>query len=117
MLMSRLLKKLTDNTISDDDLLICLQSENFRLVAMSISRLIERNLDDISIIDRLLELSHLLTNNKFVGVWQFGHFAIATLSLLQSDVANAKFSEIYNELHENDKFLVDNFIKAEAYKL
>lgn len=117
MLMPKLSDQLKDDVISNEDLIICMQSKNFRIVAMSISRLIERNLDDIHVINRLTELSNLLVNDKFIGPWQFGHFAIAALSLLKSDLAKKRYTEIYNKLSENDRFLVNNFIEAEAYKL
>lgn len=45
-----------------------------------------------------------------------GHVALATLSLLDNDGATNKFSELSENLSENDNFLVDNFIKTEAYK-
>ena len=60
MSMSKLLEQLKTDVISNEDLIVCMQSENFRIVAMSISRLIERNLDDIRAINRLTELSNLL---------------------------------------------------------
>lgn len=112
-----LFEQLKNDEISDNDLILSLQSENFRIVSMAMSRLIERNFYDDTIIKRLEELSQLLANNKFVGPWQFGHFAIATLSLLDDEKYKSKFNDIFNELSENDKFLVDNFIKAEAYRL
>ncbi len=45
----------------------------------------------------------------------FGHVAIATLSLLDNKDAQIKFNELFEEL--NDKFLVDNFSKSESYKV
>lgn len=90
MLMPKLSDQLKHDVISNEDLIICMQSKNFRIVAMSISRLIERNLDDIHVTNRLTELSNLLVNDKFIGSWQFGHFAIAALSLLKSDLAKKK---------------------------
>lgn len=114
---SELFEQLKSNAISDNDLILSLQSENFRIVSMAMSRLIERNFYDDIAIRRLEELSQLLANNKFVGPWQFGHFAIATLALLDDEKYKNKFNKIFNKLSENDKFLVNNFIKAEAYKL
>ena len=114
---SELFEQLKSNAISDNDLILSLQSENFRIVSMAMSRLIERNFYDDIAIRRLEELSQILANNKFVGPWQFGHFAIATLALLDDEKYKNKFNKIFNKLSENDKFLVNNFIKAEAYKL
>lgn len=62
-------------------------------------------------------MSQLSVNNKFVLLWQFGHFAITTLALLDDEKYKNKFNNTFNKLRENDKFLVNNFIKAEAYKL
>lgn len=115
--ISELFEQLQNNTISNENLILCTQSENFRIVSMSMSRLIERNLYDDIVINRLLDLSKLLVNNKFIGPWQFGHFAIATLSLLDDKRYKNSFDELYSKLSDNDKFLVNNFIKAEAYKL
>ena len=115
--ISKLYEQLKNNTINNESLLLCLQSQNYRIVAMSLSRLIERNLSNNDVIDRLSELGKLLTDNKFIGPWQLGHFAIATLSLLEDKDSRDKFDKIYKELNDNDKFLVNNFIKCEAYKL
>ncbi|MEE4562744.1 hypothetical protein V2U88_09810 [Paenibacillus polymyxa] len=84
---------------------------------MAMFKLIERNYCDYKIVDRLAELGVLLTDSKFIGPWQFGHVAIATLSLLDNKDAQIKFNELFEELNDNDKFLVDNFIKSESYKV
>ncbi|MRN53037.1 hypothetical protein [Paenibacillus monticola] len=62
------------------------------------------------------QLGELLTDSEFIGPWQFGHVALATLSLLDNEGAKIKFSEMVEGLSDNDKFLVDNFIKSESYK-
>jgi hypothetical protein len=51
---------------------------------MVIFKIIERNYCDIRIVDRLTKLGELLKDNKFIGPWQFGHVAVATLSLLEN---------------------------------
>ncbi len=117
MSMSEMYQKLKNNTINNDELITCLKSENYRIVAISISRLIERNISNQDAVSRLEKLSNLLSNSKFVGPWQMGHFAIAALLLLKNNNVENRAKELYDKLSEKDKFLVDNFIKAEAYKL
>lgn len=84
---------------------------------MAMFKIIERNYCDIRIVDRLTQLGELLKDSKFIEPWQFGHVAVATLSLLENEDAKIRFNEIFKGLSDNDKFLVDNFIKSEAYKV
>lgn len=114
--IAELAEEIKDDTIKNEDLIVCLEAKNFRVVAMAMFKLIERNYCDIGIVERLGQLGQLLTDSKFIGPWQFGHVAIATLSLLSHEDAKIKFMEIFEGLSEDDKFLVDNFIKSESYK-
>lgn len=114
--IAELVEEIKNDKIKNEDLIICLEDENFRVVAMAMFKIIERNYCDKRIVNRLNQLGKLLKDNKFVGPWQFGHVAIATLSLLDNDDAKSMFNELFDGLDDTDKFLVDNFIKSEAYK-
>lgn len=114
--IAELVEEIKTDKIKNEDLIVCLEAKNLRVVAMAMFKLIERNYCDYRIIDRLAELGELLTDNKFIGPWQFGHVAIATLSLLDNEDAKAKFNELFEGLSDNDKFLVENFIESESYK-
>lgn len=114
--IAELAEEIKADTIKNEDLIVCLEAKNLRVVAMAMFKLIERNYCDIGIVERLAELGKLLTVSKFIGPWQFGHVAIATLSLLSHKDAKIKFNELFEGLSEDDKFLVDNFIKSESYK-
>ncbi|KQY90204.1 hypothetical protein ASD24_25220 [Paenibacillus sp. Root52] len=115
--IAELAEEIKTDKIKNEDLIVCLEARNLRVVAMAMFKLIERNYCNISIVDRLSELGELLTDNKFIGPWQFGHVAIATLSLLENEDAKIKFNELFERLSDNDKYLVDNFIKLESYKI
>ncbi|MFU1794154.1 hypothetical protein ACM1RC_09820 [Paenibacillus azoreducens] len=114
--IAELAEEIKTDKIKNEDLIVCLEAKNLRVVAMAMFKLIERNYCNIRIVDRLAELGELLTDSKFIGPWQFGHIAIATLSLLDNEDAKIKFNELFERLSDNDKFLVDNFIKSESYK-
>lgn len=111
-----LVEEIKTDKIKNGDLIVCLEAKNLRVVAMAMFKLIERNYCDYRIVERLAELGELLTDNKFIGPWQFGHVAIATLSLLDNEDAKIKFNELFEGLSDNDKFLVENFIESESYK-
>ena len=113
---AELVKQLDNDTIANDDLIICMKDYNYVVIAKAMFKAIERSYCNDEIVDRLAELTNLLKDSKFIGPWQMGHVALATLSLLDNDGATKKFSELSENLSENDKFLVDNFIKTEAYK-
>lgn len=115
--IAELEEEIKANTIKNEDLITCLEAKNLRVVAMAIFKIIERNYCNIRIIDRLTQLGELLKDNKFIGPWQFGHVAIATLSLLENEDAKVRFNEVFKKLSDDDKYLVDNFIKSEAYKV
>jgi hypothetical protein len=115
--IAELVEETKANTIKNEDLITCLEAKNFRVVAMAIFKIIERNYCDIRIVDRLTKLGELLKDNKFIGPWQFGHVAVATLSLLENEDAKTRFNEVFNRLSDDNKYLVDNFIKSEAYKV
>lgn len=109
-------KALEEDSIRNEDLAECLENHSYRIVVMAMFKAIERNYCDHRIIDRLSEFSKRLENNKFLGPWQIGHVAIATLALIDDRQANEKFNEINESLNENDRFLVRNFIESETYK-
>jgi hypothetical protein len=110
-------KELEHDTISSENLIVCLEAQNYRVVTMAMFKAIERNYCNQRIVDRLCELSTLLKDNKFIGPWQMGHVALATLSLIKDEGANEKYNELFKNLSENDKFLVGNFIQSESYKV
>lgn len=114
--IAELAEEIKTDKIKNEDIIVCLEAKNLRVVAMAMFKLIERNYCDVRIVDRLAELGELLTDSRFIGPWQFGHVAIATLSLLGHEDAKIKFNELFEGLSDNDKFLVDNFIKSESYK-
>lgn len=113
-LTSELVKRLKNKRVTDEEVISCLESENYRVVAMAMFIIIERNYCDERIVNMLTKLSRLLGNNKFIGPWQLGHVAIATLSLLDNESASSMFNEIFEELDDIDKFLVDNFIESDT---
>lgn len=115
--VKELIQEINNDTIDNENFIICLQSENLRIVGMAIFKMIERNYCDRRIVNRLSELSKLMNDSKFIGPWQFGHVAIATLLILDNEDARSKGNEIFNKLSETDKFLVNNFIQSESYKL
>lgn len=114
--IAELVEEIKLDKIKNEDLIVCLEAKNLRVAAMAMFKLIERKYCDMGIVDRLTQLGKLLKDYKFIGPWQFGHAAIATLSLLENDDAKKRFNQIFEGLDDNDKFLVDNFIKSEAYK-
>lgn len=114
--IAKLVEEIKNDKIKNEDLIICLEDGNLRVVSMAIFKIIERNYCNERIVNRLVQLGTLLKDNKFVGPWQFGHIAIATLSLLNNDEARRAYSQIINKLDETDKFLIDNFIKSRVYK-
>ncbi|MBD5134347.1 MAG: hypothetical protein HDT39_00080 [Lachnospiraceae bacterium] len=115
-LIAELVEEIQNDNIKNEDLIICLEVENLRVVAMAMFKIIERNYCNQRIVNRLTQLGKLLKDNRFVGPWQFGHVAIAALALLENDYAKSMFDELFAGLNDTDKFLVDNFIKSEAYK-
>lgn len=114
--IAELVKELENDTIQNEDLIVCMEAYSYRVVVMAMFKAIERNYSNQRIVDRLAELSKLLKDNKFLGPWQMGHVALATLALLDNEDAKDKFNELFESLSDNDKFLVDNFIKSESYK-
>jgi len=103
--------KINNDNVNYEELLFCLKQEKLGPVGVAIFKLIERKYDSEEIINRLVELSPLLTGHKFSGPYQFGHAAISLLFLINSNTSLSKYNEIYDTLNDSDKFLVDNFIK------
>lgn len=110
-------KKINDNEIALEKLGEYLDKDHLGIAGVVILKLINENYCDEEIITRIASFSNLLGGYKFVGPWQYGHIAIAALYLLQDNRARDKYVEIYESLSDDDKFLVDNFIETEAYKL
>lgn len=115
-LMKELVAAINNDSINNENLIVCLESDNLRVVGMAIFKIIERDYCNKAIINRLIQLSQLLKESKFIGPWQFGHIAIATLLILHNEDSKKIGNQIFVSLSETDKFLVENFIKSEAYK-
>lgn len=111
LLQSKMIEKLKNDSIRDEELLDCLNSKNFNIVGQSIYKIIERRYCNEYIIKALTKIAPMLNGYKVMGPYQMGHLAIAALFLVKNKSALGCFNQIYNNLNSNDKFLVDNFIK------
>ena len=114
-ILKELLEKVDNDTIMNDELILLLNQENYRAAIAAMFKLIERKYCDELIINRLVQLSGRLNNNKFIGPWQIGHVAIATLKLVEDEKANKEYNIIMNQIDDLNQFLVDNFIKSKGY--
>ncbi|NUU78029.1 hypothetical protein [Paenibacillus xylanilyticus] len=61
-----LTKELENDTIKNEDLIVCMEAYSYRVVVMAMFKAIERNYCDKRIVARLAELSKLLKDNKFL---------------------------------------------------
>ena len=113
---AELTRKIKQNEIPMENIVRYLNKENLGISGVIIFKIINEKYCNEEIIKKLISFSQLLEGYKFIGPWQYGHVAIAALFLLQDDKATEKYIEIYNSLNDDDKFLVDNFIKSEACK-
>lgn len=89
----------------------CLNSKNFNIVGLAIYKIMERKYCDASIIKALTKIASMTDGYKVAGPYQMGHLAIAALFLIKDESALDCFTQLYNNLDDNDKFLVDNFIE------
>lgn len=110
-------KALDEDTITNEVLALCMQNHSYRIVVMAMFKAIERNYCDQGIIERLSELSVRLEDHKFIGPWQIGHVALATLALLDNQHANDKFNELHGRLNEQDRFLVQHSLTLKCIKI
>ncbi len=92
-------------------ILDCLNSKSFNIVGQAVYKIMERRYCDENIIKALTKIASMLNGYKVIGPYQMGHLAIATLFLVEDKSALEYFNQIYNNLDDNDKFLIDNFIK------
>lgn len=107
-----MIEKLKKDSIKNEELFDCLNSKNFNIVGQSIYKIIDRKYCDECIIKALIKIAPMLNGYKVVGPYQMGHLAISTLFLVKNKAALECFMQLYNDLNNNDKFLVDNFIKG-----
>ena len=107
-----MIEKLKNDSIKNEELLDCLNSKNFNIVGQTIYKIIDRKYCDDNIIKTLTIITQTLSGYKVMGPYHMGHLAIATLFLVKDKSALEHYKQIYNNLNNNDKFLVDNFIKG-----
>lgn len=112
MVHDEMIEKLKNDSIKNEELYDCLNSKNFNIVGKSIYKIIDRKYCDEYIIKALTKIASMLSGYKVMGPYQMGHLAIATLFLVKNKSALECFKQIYNSLSNNDKFLVNNFIKG-----
>lgn len=105
-------EKLKNDSIKNEELYSCLISKNFNIVGAAIYRIIERKYCDDCIVKVLTQIALLLSGHKVIGPYQMGHLAIAALFLVEDKSALESFKQIFNNLKDDDKFFVDNFIKG-----
>lgn len=112
MKQNEMILKLENNSIKNEELYDCLMSKNLNVLMETIYKIIERKFCDENIIMALTKISPMLNGYKLVGPYQIGHLAIGALALVNNELALEKFKQIYSELNDNDKFIVDNYIKG-----
>ncbi|MCL1873962.1 MAG: hypothetical protein FWF85_07590 [Clostridiales bacterium] len=106
-----LFDKLKKDSIENDELIFGLNSEKHNIIGLTILAIIERKYCNEQIIIRLVLIGTLLKDHKLFGLYQIGHMAIAALYLIGDEKAQSKYYELYEELSDDDKYIVDNFIK------
>lgn len=106
-----MVEKLKNDSIKNEELTDCLNSNQINIIGMSVLTIMKRQYCDESIIKALAEIAPLLSGYKAVGPYQVGHLAAAALFLVRDQAALECFSHIYDNLKEIDKFLIDNFIE------
>lgn len=111
MKYSEMVEKLENDSIKNEELADCLNSNKINIIGMSVLTIIKRKYCDESIIKALANIAPLLSGYKAVGPYQIGHLAAAALFLVRDQAALDCFSNIYDNLNEIDKFLIDNFIE------
>lgn len=110
--MEKLMERLKDDSIKNEELLDCLDSNYFSSMGLAIYKIIDRKYCNEYIIKKLVQIAALLKDYKVAGPYQIGHLAIAALFLVENKSALECFNQIYTDLDSNHKFLVDNFIKG-----
>lgn len=108
---NEMVERLKNDSIKNEELFDCLDSDQFNIVGRSIYKVIDRKYCDEQIIKALSQIATQLKGFKVAGPYQLGHLAIAALFLIMNESALECFKQIYNNLNNNDKFLVDNFIE------
>lgn len=108
---NEMVERLKNDSIKNEELFDCLDSKKFNIVGKSIYKVIDRKYCDEQIIKALSQIATQLKGFKVAGPYQLGHLAIAALFLVKNESAIECFKQIYNDLNNNDKFLVDNFIE------
>jgi hypothetical protein len=110
--INEMIDKLKDDAIKNEELFDCLNSKNFNIVGLSIYKIIDRKFCDKNIIKALTKIAAMLSGYKIAGPYQLGHLAIAALFLVGDKSALEYFNQLYENLNDNDKYLVDNLIKG-----
>lgn len=111
-----LVKRINNDEIPKEKLVKYLDKDKLGIAGVIIFKIIKDDYCNEEIIEKLTILGELLNGYKFIGPWQYGHVAIATLSLLHNKQAREKYIELYKTLSDEDKFWVDSFISSETYK-
>lgn len=112
MEQNEMIGKIKDDSIINEELYDGLTSRDFNTVGLSLYKIIERKFCDHNIIMALTKISLLLNGYRVAGPYQIGHLAIAALALVNDKSALECYEQIYRNLNENDKFLVDNYVKG-----
>lgn len=109
---NELFEKLKKDSIKDEELFDCLVSKNFNVIGQAIYKIIDRKYCNENIVNALVQIASMLDGYKVIGPYQMGHLAIAALYLVDNESAIKHFDSIYQNLKDNDKFLIDKFIEG-----
>ena len=105
-----LVKQILSNKLSDEELIQCLDIRNVSVIQHSILQIVDREIKQESVKERLLEYCDYLDPQfKILGLCRIGHLAVYALKKLEYfDEYVVKYSSLSND----DKEQVDMLEKA-----
>ncbi|SEM77880.1 hypothetical protein [Lihuaxuella thermophila] len=111
-----LIKEIQSDKLRDDELIDCLDIPHNFVLSNAIKKIVKKKLCNQDIVSKLEKISSLTAKeNKLMGIYTVGHLAIAALYFLDHPISRDKYKELYINLSEWDKEIIEKLTTGDPF--
>ncbi|MGO4532718.1 hypothetical protein AB4Z30_26845 [Paenibacillus sp. 2TAF8] len=111
-----LIKDIQENTLSEHQLIECLDIDHNYVLSNAIRKIVELKISNQMVIDKLVIRGKLWGNeHRLMGIYKLGHVALAALSLLDTTESVEKYDLEMVKLNNRDKEIIEKLKQSDFF--